>query len=68
MKFMKWKIFMLTALVCLLPILLGVALWEKLPQNIAIHFNFNNQPDNFAPKGFAVFGLPALMVLLQIIC
>lgn len=68
MKYIKWKSLVITCIVCLLPILLGVALWEKLPQNIAIHFNFNNQPDNFASKGFAVFGLPALMVLLQIIC
>ena len=35
---------------------------------MAIHFDVNNQPDNFASKGFVVFGLPALMVLLQVVC
>ncbi len=68
MKFMKWKYFAITSLVCLLPILLGLALWDKLPQTMAIHFNINNQPDNFAPKAFVVFGLPLLMVLLQFFC
>ncbi len=68
MKFIKWKSLIITCLVCLLPILLGVVLWEDLPDNIAIHFNFYNEPDNFAPKGFTVFGLPLLMVLLQVIC
>lgn len=68
MKFMKWKIFAITSLVCLLPILLGLALWDKLPQTMAIHFNINNQPDNFAPKAFVVFGLPLLMVALQLFC
>ena len=35
---------------------------------MAIHFNINNDPDNFASKGFVVFGLPLLMVLLQTFC
>ena len=68
MKMMKWKILIITCIVCLLPILLGVALWNELPDMIAIHFDMYNNPDNFAPKAFAVFGLPALMAVLQIIC
>lgn len=68
MKFMKWKILIITCAVCLLPILLGVALWDRLPETMAIHFDMYNQPDNFASKGFVVFGLPAMMVVLQIIC
>jgi len=68
MKFMKWKILIITCLVCLLPILLGIALWNLLPDTMAIHFNMYNEPDNFASKGFVVFGLPALMAVLQIIC
>lgn len=68
MKFIKWKIFLITSLVCLSPILLGLFLWDQLPDTLAIHFNYYNEPDNFASKGFVVFGLPALMVLLQAIC
>jgi len=68
MKFIKWKSLFITCLVCLLPILLGLALWEKLPDTIAIHFNIHNEPDNFAKKGFVVFGIPLLMVLLQCFC
>lgn len=68
MKFIKWKSLIITCIVCLLPILLGLALWNELPDMIAIHFDMYNNPDNFASKAFAVFGLPALMVLLQIIC
>lgn len=65
---MKWKSLMITCIVCLLPILLGISLWNKLPDTMAIHFNINNEPDNFASKGFVVFGLPLLMVFLQIFC
>lgn len=68
MKFIKWKSLIITCIVCLLPILLGVILWDNLPDSMAIHFNINNEPDNFASKGFVVFALPILMALLQIIC
>ena len=68
MKFFKWKIFTITGFVCMLPILLGISLWDKLPDVMAIHFNIYGEPDNFASKGFVVFGLPVLMVALQLVC
>lgn len=68
MKFINWKYIIMTGIVCLLPVLLGVALWNKLPDTMAIHFDINNNPNNFASKGFVVFGIPLLMVILQIIC
>lgn len=68
MKIIKWKILIATCIVCLLPIFLGIALWNDLPETMAIHFNIYNEPDNFASKSFVVFALPILMVLLQIIC
>ena len=68
MKYIKWKSLIITSALCLLPILLGLALWDRLPENIAIHFDINNTPDGFAPKEFAVFGLPIMMMLIQIFC
>lgn len=64
MKFIKWRC-IITCVICLLPILFGVLLWESLPGKMAIHFNVNNEPDNFASKGFTVFGLPLIMAGLQ---
>ena len=58
---------LITCAVCLLAILPGVAVWNALPESVALHFNFYNEPDNFASKEFAVFGLPALMVVLQMV-
>lgn len=68
MKFIKWKSLAVTCFVCLLPIILGITLWDTLPDTMAIHFDINNNPDNFASKGFVVFGLPFLMVLMQFFC
>ncbi|MBO5929981.1 MAG: DUF1648 domain-containing protein, partial [Clostridia bacterium] len=68
MKWIKWKSLMATCIVCVLPILLGIALWNSLPDTMAIHFNVYNEPDNFASKGFVVFGIPLLMAAMQIFC
>lgn len=68
MKFIKWRILIISCIVCLLPILLGLSLWNELPGTMAIHFDINNTPDNFASKSFVVFGLPLLMAGLQLFC
>lgn len=65
MKFMKWKILIITCLVCLSPILLGLSMWDALPDVLPIHFDINNNPDNFASKGFAVIALPLIMAAAQ---
>lgn len=68
MKFIKWKILILSCIVCLLPILPAVVLWDKLPDTMPIHFNLYFEADKFASKGFAVFALPLIMMLGQIFC
>lgn len=68
MKFIKWKILLLTCVVSLLPILPAVAVWNKLPEMLPIHFDMNNNADNFASKGFAVLGIPLIVTLLQSFC
>ena len=67
-KTIKWKVLIVTCAVTLLPILFGLAVWNQLPEQIAIHFNIHNEPDNFASKSFAVFGLPLMMLVFQVIC
>ena len=68
MKKINWKVLAITCVITLLPILFGLSVWNQLPEQIAIHFDVNNQPDNFAPKAFAVFGLPVIMVAFQMFC
>lgn len=58
----------LSTLLCLLPILLGLALYEQLPERIPIHFDFAGDPDNDAPKLVAILGLPVFMAVINLIC
>jgi len=57
----------LTSLVCLLPMILGAALYGDLPDTVAVHWNINGEADGFAPKYFAVFGIPLGLMLTNII-
>lgn len=63
----KKKLLFITAFVCLLPIVLGTVLWDRLPDTMAIHFDLNGNADGFASKGFVVFGLPIIMAVMQAI-
>ena len=68
MKKIDWKLLLLTCAVCLLPILLGLSFYRELPEQIAIHFDFHGNPDNFFPKPLFVFGMPVFMMLTQVVC
>ncbi len=62
------KTLVITSVICLLPIVLGVVLYDRLQDMIAIHFDFAGNPDNWAPKDLTVFGLPIFLCLLNIVC
>ena len=61
------KIWIFSVIICLLPIILGIVLYHKLPEQMPIHFTINNIPDNYAHKNLALFGLPILMAIVQAI-
>lgn len=68
MKKINMKILIITSLVCLSPILLGLGFYNELPENVAIHFDINNNPNNYFPKLVFIFVMPLIMLLLQLIC
>lgn len=58
----------LSVIICLLPMVLGIAFYNRLPEQMPIHFTINDVPDNYAPKNFALFGIPIIMAIIQAIC
>lgn len=62
------KTLIITSIITLLPILAGLILWDKLPEQIATHFNAEGAADGLSSKAFAVFGLPVLLLVLHWIC
>ena len=59
------KTMILTSIVTLLPILIGVLLWDQLPEQIATHFDFEGTPNGWMSKGFTVFGIPLFLLACQ---
>ncbi len=59
------KTLIITSIISLLPILEGLILWNKLPEQIATHFGTNNIPDQYSSKAFAVFGLPFVILAIH---
>lgn len=68
MKKIDFKILIITCIICLLPIALGIVYYNDLPDMIAIHFDINNNPDNYFSKNLFVFVIPLFMMLIQIFC
>lgn len=58
----------LTSLVTLLPIVIGLLLWNKLPDTIATHWNFSGKADGWSSKPFAIFFLPLLFLGMHWFC
>ena len=67
-KIIHPKIVAVTTLLCLVPILFGVAMWDQLPNIMPTHFGLNNEPNGFMSKPVAVFILPVIVAALELIC
>jgi uncharacterized membrane protein len=56
----------ITSIACLIPLIIGLVIWKKLPEQLAVHFNFHDVPDRYASKSFVVFGMPIIYLLMNL--
>ena len=56
------KTLIITSTVTILPVLIGIICWDRLPDVMATPFGMNNEANGFSSKAFAVFGLPAFLL------
>ena len=59
------KLLLFTSILILLSSLVGCVFWYQLPEKMPTHFNLLGQADGYNHKVFAIFGLPALMLLMH---
>ena len=62
------KTLIITTIVIMLPVLAGVILWNRLPEQLPTHFNAAGEADGWSSKAFGVFGLPLILVVFQWLC
>ena len=62
------KMILFTLVLLILPIVMGLFLWNQLPDTVVTHWGADNQPDGYSSKAFAVIGLPAILLAIHLIC
>ncbi len=50
----------------LLPYMIGILFYQKLPSEMAVHYNIYLEPDIFVAKAFALFVIPTFFLVLSI--
>ena len=58
----------ITSVIVLIPMLVGVAFWDALPEQVAIHWGASGDPDRWCAKAFAVYAVPLIMLALHWAC
>lgn len=62
------KLLILTTVLLLLPMAAGLALWNSLPEQLPTHWNAAGEVDGWSGRGFAAFGLPAVLLAIHWLC
>jgi uncharacterized membrane protein len=55
-------------MITLLPMVIGMILWNRLPEQIATHFDFEGEANGWSGRSGAVFGLYLLLFICHLFC
>ena len=58
----------LTSLIMLIPMAVGLLLWNDLPDPMPSHWGINGEVDGWSSKAFSVFGFPCLLLAIHWLC
>lgn len=58
----------LTTIIMLLPMFVGLIIWNKLPEQVPVHWNINGQVDGWGSKSMLVFFLPLFLIGIHWLC
>lgn len=58
----------ITSIITLIPIVVGLILWNKLPDTVPVHWDINGNVDGYATRIQAVFVMPFVLVAFHWIC
>jgi uncharacterized membrane protein len=58
----------ITTLITLLPCLVGIIIWNRLPETVATHFGVNNEANGWSSRPFTVLAIPLFLAALHLLC
>lgn len=67
MKKYKWQI-LLSSVIILIPTVVGLIFWDKLPKLLTLHWGLDGKADGFGSPWIVVILLPLIMLLIYWIC
>lgn len=62
------KYLWITSLIILLPCVVGLILWNRLPEQMPTHFGADGNVDGWSRKPMAVFGVPLILLASHWLC
>lgn len=65
---MNKKRLVITTLICLLPVVYGLAVYNQLPEMVPTHWGSDGEVNGYSSRAFAVFGLPVFLAVVNVIC
>lgn len=60
------KIIIITSILTLIPMIAGIIMWDKMPDQVATHWGFDNVANGWSSKAFAVYALPLMLFAIHI--
>lgn len=57
-----------SSVIILLPAFFGVAIWDKIPNEVITHIGVSGNADSIGNKALLVFGLPAVLLIMHLLC
>jgi len=60
----KWKL-IVSSVAILLPVLVGLLLWNKLPDTVPMHWGVDGKPNGWGSPAMAVFLLPCILLMIH---
>lgn len=61
------KRMLISTLMCLIPIIFGLAIYNKLPDEVAVHFDSYGEPNGYMSRVGSVFILPVFLAVINIV-
>ena len=62
------KLILITSIITILPVFVGLILWNKLPEQIPTHFDASGEPNGYSGRAFAVFGPYLICLFAHLFC
>lgn len=63
----KHRVMIVTTMLCVLPLIYVAAVYQKLPEQLAVHWDMEGQADGYASRFWGGVGLPLLMAVINFV-